>query len=270
MKGMLKLSYFVSILIMVLACEEAIEWDLDPEVNGTLAVEAIITNENRIQTLRLSESFSKLTGTAKPVADATVLITDQGETYPFLPHPSDPGLFLSQMEFAARKDIVYTLFVRWNNQNYFGHNILSIVSPLEPIRFDTSKSQDSISIIEVAPQYHPWEQAMHEVLVYWRHIDPSPSSLVKMYYYTFNTVDGSELFKPAEEKVFFPSGSLVVRKKFGLTDDFAKYLRSLVLETRWQGGYFDEDPASLPSNISNGGLGYFSVCAVLSDTLIVE
>ena len=42
------------------------------------------------------------------------------------------------------------------------------------------------------------------------------------------------------------------------------------METEWQGGVYDENSASLPTNISNGGLGFFGVSAVLSDTLLAE
>ena len=51
---------------------------------------------------------------------------------------------------------------------------------------------------------------------------------------------------------------------------FAAYLRALLMETEWQGGAFDEASANLPTNITNGGLGYFAVCGVLADTLVAE
>ena len=50
----------------------------------------------------------------------------------------------------------------------------------------------------------------------------------------------------------------------------ANYFRSMLMEIEWQGGIFDETPSSLPTNISNGGLGFFGVSAVLSDTLIAQ
>ena len=47
-------------------------------------------------------------------------------------------------------------------------------------------------------------------------------------------------------------------------------VRALLMEAEWQGGVLDEASGSLPTNISSGGLGFFAVCAVLSDTLVAQ
>ena len=179
-------------------------------------------------------------------------------------------MYYSHTPFRAFKDVNYQLDIHWKGKRYSATNQLSFVSPLEAISFAYNGNPDSLRLLEVAPTYHPLEQAMHEVIVYWEHIKPTQSSWAKLYFYTFKTLDGSELFKPEEETIYFPRGSIIIRKKFGLNDGFASYLRALVLETRWQGGVYDEASSSLPTNISGGGLGYFSVCSVLSDTLIAQ
>ena len=83
-------------------------------------------------------------------------------------------------------------------------------------------------------------------------------------------LDISEIFRPPKATVVFPRGSVVFRQKYSLHPSFATYLRALLMETEWQGGVFDEASSSLPTNISNGGLGFFAVCAVLSEVVVAE
>ncbi|MFW5726204.1 MAG: hypothetical protein ACOCX0_07130, partial [Bacteroidota bacterium] len=65
-------------------------------------------------------------------------------------------------------------------------------------------------------------------------------------------------------------GSVVMFSKYSLNNEYAAYLRALLSETQWQGSLFETARANLPGNISNGGLGYFSACAVIRDTLNVQ
>ena len=129
---------------------------------------------------------------------------------------------------------------------------------------------DSLSIDQVAPFYFPYEQAMYEVNVVWTHLVNTENAFAKMFYYTFSTLDISQLFRPGKETIAFPKGSFVVQRKYSLNPEFAAYLRSMLMETEWQGGIFDEASDSLPTNVSNGGLGFFAVCAVAQKTFVAE
>ena len=136
--------------------------------------------------------------------------------------------------------------------------------------FTIREGIDSFSIKEVGPLYSLDEQAMYQVDIDWNHIIPSDTSRARQFFYTLGTVDANGLFRPFKEKVIFPKGSIIIRKKFALNADFAAYIRTLLMETEWQGGIYDENSSSLPTNVSNGGLGFFGVCSVLGDTLVAE
>ena len=266
-----KFYFFISSIatFLFISCEEVVPWDLGPAENDQIVVEAILTNENVIQQVRLSKSFDHLRGTAEPVTDAIVTVNSiDGEVH-FNDTPLLPGIYRSSKPFAARKDVLYQLEIIWNNEEYTASESLSFVSPLERVRF-SGFGPDSLTLPEIGSLYHPLQQAMYEVHVFWHHINPSDASWARMYFYTFSTIDGNELIRPEKEKVYFPVGSIVLVKKFGLSEGFASYLRSLVMETEWQGSAFDEASSSLPTNISNDGLGFFSVCSVLSDTLLAR
>ena len=130
---------------------------------------------------------------------------------------------------------------------------------------------DSLVVVdEVAPLYAPDEQAVYEINIDWSHLTSEEPNHAKLFFYTFSTVDVNELFKPPQENVPFPKGSIVIETKYSLNDEFAAFYRALAMETEWQGGVYDENSSSLPTNISNGAHGFFGVSAVLSDTLVAE
>jgi hypothetical protein len=89
-------------------------------------------------------------------------------------------------------------------------------------------------------------------------------------FYWLNNVDVNEAFSPEKEKIKFPKQTLIFRKKYSLTDEHQEFLRSLLIETEWRGGIFDVQQGNVLTNLTNGAIGYFAVCMVVSDTAVVE
>lgn len=259
-----------SFVLIIMACEETVDWDLDPEANGRLVVEAILTNEFQTQEIKLSQSFNDLNGETPKLSDAMVAVSANGVSVSFLADTIEMGLYKSESPFAVLGNLEYQLSVDWQGENYTASSNLSSVAPLPEINFRQVGQTDSLTFREFAPLYNPNQQAMYEMDIDWSHLSLEEPTKAKMFFYTFSTVDESELLRPTSETVSFPPGSIVIAKKFGLNDDFAEYLRSLVLETDWKGGFLYSASSNLPTNISNDGLGFFSTCAVLRDTLIAE
>ena len=255
---------------MTVSCEEKTDWNFHPEENGALVVEAIITNELKNQEVTLSLSYDDLNGKAEYVSDAQVAIRGGGVTYDFQQSSSLPGKYISDQAFAAQLGVTYTLEIYRSDSSYFAENVMVEVLPFSPLTFKPFGQTDSLQIRDVPALYSPDEQAMYEVDIDWRHIVGSDSARAKLFFYTFNTIDVNELFRPEQEKVPFPKGSIVIEKKYSLNPDFAAYFRALLMENEWQGGVFDEASASLPTNLNNDALGFFGVSAVLCDTLIAE
>ncbi len=256
--------------LVFLACEEETQWVLDAGDNGQLVVEATLTNELRTQEIRLSQSYDLLNGEAPAVSDAAVVVEANGVAVAFLPVPQEPGLYRSESPFAVIDDLKYTLMVDWQGETYTASSELANVAPLPRISFRNFGKADSLTFGEFAQLYNPDQKAMYEMQVDWSHLSNHPEDRALLYYYTFNSIDVAGLVRPARDTVFFPKGSVVIARKFGLSDAYADYLRALVIETEWRGGAFYSAAASLPTNISNGALGFFSACAVDADTLIAE
>ena len=90
----------------------------------------------------------------------------------------------------------------------------------------------------------------------------TPDTSARLLYYTLPTIDVSEIFAPGIQTIYFPSGTYITEKKYSITREHAEYIRALLLESKWQGGLFDTEHANLPTNMSNGAIGFFGACGV--------
>lgn len=262
--------FWLMIGLLLSACEEVTDWELQPGENGQLVVEAILTDERKIQEIRLSRSYDALNGAAPEVVDATVSVRVANQAVAFFPDPANPGRYLSDREFRVFQDLDYYLEIEWQGQIYNAVSRLSTVAPIPPIFFLPSENTDLVSLVEFATRYNPNQQAMYEVNIDWSHLTNEPPTQAKTYFYTFSDISVSDVVRPERETVLFPRGSVVQVRKFGLNDDFADYLRALMIETQWRGGAFYADGTSLPTNISGGAIGFFSTCAVLERVVVAR
>ncbi len=260
---------FTVLLISLASCEEPVDWEFQPGENGTLVVDAILTDELGIQELRLTRSYDDLNGEASPISATRVTVSNGQQSYLFTATADDATLYQSNEPFRATIGEALTLEVEWEGQNFLATNAAVPIAPLGQLDFQEVLNGDSLALIP-PPIYTPAEQAMYVVDVDWSHLSNVEPTQARLYSYSFRTFDVNEVFRDDLESVFFPRGSIAIVRKYALNDDFAAYLRSLIMEKDWRGGIYDELPSSLPSNLTNGGLGFFAVAAALRDTLEVQ
>ncbi len=263
---------FIGILgLLFWSCEEATDWEFQPGENGRLVVESILTDELQRQEVFLSLSYDDLNGTAPSVSGANVQLSDGQNSIDLVEDSNRPGLYLSPIAFAAQKEVDYQLTIDWEGQTYQASSaMVPVLPPSQGFTFRQVGETDSMTINQVPPFYMLNEQAMYAVEIDWSHLTNIAPTLAQTFYYTFRTIDVSELFRPEAENLIFPRGSIFRVKKHGLNEEFAAYYRALAIEKEWQGGFYNEVSDNLPTNISNGGLGFFGVCAVWKDSLIVQ
>jgi hypothetical protein len=265
----MKQFFALCLSLSLLGCETAVDWDFKPGQNGALAVEAIITNELKTQQIRLTLSYDELNGAAAPARGAQVRVSGEGEHYLFAEDPGQPGVYRSAQPFAAQFFKEYTLEITWEGETYGASASMVQVLPMSKPAF-RPVGLNRMAFAELPPLYSPHEQAMYEAVADWSHLGGPAPGRGKAYYYTLSSVDVSEVFRPDKQDFTFPRGSVVTVRKHSLSDDFAAFCRALLSQTEWQGGVFDEDAASLPTNLSNGAMGYFAVCAVVEEIVIAE
>lgn len=268
--------YFLFLLacgLFSFACEEYTQWKLkNPAEESRLVVEAILTNEFRTQKIKLSQSFQELNQEVPTITDAIVQVEANAVVYDFQADPNNPGMYLSEERFRIFDNLVYTLTIDWQGVLYTASSELSAVAPIPEFVFQEVDMTDSFSFMnaDINELYNINQQAMYEIDIDWSHLSTFEPVQAKIFFYTFKNYYINQLVLPQREEVLFPRGSIIQVKKFGLNDDFASFLQSMNLETTWNGNFFYGPSTDVPSNISPDALGFFSTCAVLTDTLIAE
>ena len=261
-------------ILILTGCEEKADKEFPIDIPDTIVVQAILTNEHKHQEIKITRPVAYQNQLPEPVIGAEVTLSNGIQTTNCSESIEHPGVYLSDISFAAATGQTYYLNITYDIKSYSAETTMIPVTPLNPLTYYPADENDSLfQIGSVAPDYNAETQNMYEIFIDWSDVPGSSSgerTTAKLYYYTFKTLDIIALFPPDKENVLFPKGSVIIERKYSLTDDYASYLRALNAETVWQGSPFDEARGNLPSNISNGGLGYFAACSVVTDTIYVE
>jgi hypothetical protein len=266
-----KIEFLIILCVMgVMGCERSTDLNLDLDTEIRLVVEAILTDEFQFQEINISNSYDELNqnNTGVNQADVTVEVNDL--VYEFDALGDGRGVYQSREQFAVVRDLEYKLKINWAGNEYQAISRLSDVAPMPVFNFLPYRGGDSLYLgNNIVPLFSATQQSMYRFDVDWSHIHPGLNQ-ARMFYYTFSSVHNSQFIRPEAEDVPFPKGSIVRVTKYGLSDDFAQFLRAQVIETDWNGPILYGNPENALTNISGDGLGFFATCAVLRDTLVAE
>jgi hypothetical protein len=268
-----KMVVFLTLIFM--GCEKEVDWKTHTATEPVIVVEAMLTNEFKIQELRLSHPVEKMNDIPEPVTGAIVSVSWRQETVSFAESDETPGTYFSEHAFAAAVETQYELSIEYEDMKFEAETFMVAVLPYNLPVFNYRPQKGLYEINWNNSQYSPQEQAVYEARIGWTHLPsynhPDSLSRARLNYYTLNTIDiGYMIFPQDKQEVLFPAGSIAIISKFAVNNDYGAYLRAFLAETQWRGNLFESAPGNLPGNISNGGLGYFSACAVIRDTLVVQ
>lgn len=264
---MKKLLTYLCVLLLLVSCEEQTDRDLHPANNEFIVVDGIITNELKVQTVTIMKPVTMLNELPQPVSGATVLVSSNLLTYTFHEDTLHPGTYLSDRAFIGIRNETYSLLITSGNRNYSSKAVLQAPADFKFADYQKDADDNKYRFSKVPFPYNPLLSAMYEIQLDWskapgyEHQNPD-SCRAKLLYYTLPTLDVSELFAPNFEKVSFPSGTVITERRYSLTPEHAAFLRAVLLETTWQGGYFNTASSNIPTNLSAGAMGFFGACGV--------
>ncbi len=266
--------YWIYILLVLLSsCVKEADWT--PEVNGDqyVVVDGIITNEARVQNIYIHYNKTDLNGQAIPVSGAEVIINNEESTYILQEDPEEPGRYVTDTIVVGQSGMNYSLLILYHDRIYSAQGYMVPGKTFPELSY-AENNDGSYSIEYVASSFEADDPAMWEVLLDWSSVpgyentDPQDCRK-KLLFYTLPTLDVSQVFAPVVEQVNFPAGTKIEQRRYSLNPEHAGFIRSLLLETSWQGGVFPSDPANVSTNMSEGALGFFGLCAVNSLSLTV-
>jgi len=268
------ISTYLFFVFCLFSCEEQTPLKTNSETNAMLVVEGIITNELDYFSIKLSNSVSNINDTITPNSGAIVKIisavngNQNVQEINLVEDSQVKGKYNSPSQQRAVLNRDYTLQISYDGKIYTAKAIMIPISAINPVTYYSLS--DTLSLYRINENFNSKENAMFEITYDWDFNNDCDSCKAKAYYYSLNSIDVGQIFAPAKQNVKFPKGTVIIQKKYALSDSHADFIRQFLLETEWNGGYFDENPAPVAGNLSSGAVGYFGACMVLSDTLIVE
>ena len=260
-------------LFFLSSCVEKVDWTTQTVSNTNIVVDGIITNELKRHSVTLSLPTAELNQTPQAISGANVTINNGDTTFALIETPTGSGIYLTD-SIQAIENKTYTLSILYNGKTYTAQTYLTSVSSLAPISYGFN-TNDSLFYYDWKMDVYFAEDAMYEFYFDWskvvgyENLDAAQNHFLG-YTYTLKTIDVNEIFAAQKENANFPAGTIITEKKYSLTPEHADYIRAMLSETQWNGNVFEASPANLPTNLSDGAIGFFAGCEVVVDTLVVS
>jgi hypothetical protein len=262
---MKRIYLYTIFLLFFLACEEVTRWEQETEFTPRLVVEGFVTNVPDLNYVQLSLPVDDPAGLPAPVNHASVFVGDGENRVRLLQDPANPGRYVPENLFRAVVNKTYFLYIEVEDFSFTARSRMIPVGP--QMDFNYSKISEDSTLFRINPA-NGSDPSMTRYIVEWREDGAFRSSV--FYNFQLSSVDVNEFFKPASETLVFPGHARIIRQKYSLSPDHQKYIRGMLSETEWKGGWFDVMPGNLYTNMSQGGAGYFGAAAVVVDTVYFE
>ena len=261
----------LTISALTFSCEERFDTDLEPENTNLLVVECILTNENINHRVKLTLPHALPNEDPISATGAVVVITDGENLYGSVEFPAGSGEYYTQ-EFRAAFGRIYTLFIQYQGKQFFAWDSPQPVELLQPLQYQPAGDPEA-SLFTLTLEGSGEDPNFIEHYVIWENTESCAFTegdcLGKVIFYDLKTIEVHEFFKPDKADFVFPLGSVVVRKKHSVSEPYREFLRSVLSETEWRGGAFDVTRSNVPTNLSEGAIGFFAVSTVVSDTSVI-
>lgn len=271
---MTRISYIVLIFsLLSFSCSEIIDINLSQGINNRLVVEGSITTEFKIHQVKLSRTADYFYDKpAPPELEAKVSISD-GDTVMQLTDKESKGIYTTEDSCAGIVGHNYTLNIQLSNGEQFtsSESIKSII-PIDSIKYEYTNApfpgmdDDHFYNINIfakedpAPgNYYQWELFVN---------DKQLSDTLRLKtFVSDDMVNGSYIgnwtvYSIPEYKINQDTNEVRLQM-LSISEEKYNFYNASLLETDYSGGGFNGPPANIPTNISNGALGFFSASAVI-------
>lgn len=254
----------ISFVFILASCELQTDWNTNTS-ESIVIVDALITNENTTQIIKVYQSSENINAADTPISGAVItLITDTEE---ILFTEAEPGIYTANPINLAVGKSYYLNFELEGHKDFAQANMLPVTALSI---FEIEQKEELYKYVYTGSSH----AAMTEVYYDWSN-NPEYCSFYGACqsaetFYTLNSFDIVQEFSPEKQEIQFPENTLVIRKKYSLSDDHQEFIRSLLIETEWRGSLFDVEQGNIPTNFSNGVRGWFGVCQIVTDSVFIS
>ncbi|QSE98062.1 DUF4249 family protein [Fulvivirga lutea] len=269
---MKQLTTILSIFLLIISCEERFEEDVEFAAQDLIVVEGLMTNELKRHRVKLTRPFGSQNEDPRPVSRAFMAIVDSDEEFVVLTEdPVGSGEYYTPPMRAVFGKF-YLLVIRHRGKEYRAFDTPPGGQFLGDVALDTALID---GVIHYRLEYQETGTAANYVThdIDWSatpNCSPQESCEGRVVFYDLKNIDVQEIFATEKDEFYFPQGSTVIRRKHTVSDRYKEFLRSLLSETEWRGGFFDITRDNIPTNVEGDAVGFFATVTVDVDTLIVN
>ncbi len=260
--------FLLSLPFLFISCEKVIDIDYNSQ-NSQLVIEGNITDQAGPYFVKLSKTVKfDESNSFPPVIGAGVRITDNLGNTEILAETTSGVYSTSVMKGATGR--TYTLHVNINGLEYSAQSIMHA-----PVPIDKLMSVNQVLPMGTKKVINVKFTDPAGIENYYRFVKIINNKIqTSIYAESDIKQDGKplniSLLNKQQSEAEMKSGDTLIVVLQSLDEPVYNYFRTL-LQLNGGGGLINQSasPANPISNISNGALGYFSACAVTSDTIII-
>lgn len=256
--------YLLSTLIFSACKKDFFKKDsfLDANRKYDMTVEGGINTLLASQYIRLTVPALHPDSIPLPISKASVVVNDGKSNLIF--KETSPGIYMATNKNDPNYNKAYTLTIKYNDKTYTAvdtlRQVVNIVDDFLPL--SAVKQVDSL-VKGVIPKHtfgylnpNKWFIAYSGISLW----NPSKFDQTKYYSYTHLLGSPNSLYPLNNLKRDFilDKDNYITIYKISLSENYAKYLYSVFMETDWN-GLFSGVPVNVEGNVSGNAQGYFSV-----------
>lgn len=285
-------SLILSSLAILISCIEPLSWTGEITPPGTLVVEGRITSENGPHYIYLRSTQSVIADGEGPGVDgALVTITDGENIFPLRDKGS--GVYCTDSLVRGVVGRTYELRVEIGSEIYLANAELLPAISLDPLEIrpwvGDPDNQEGIQYFEFsyrsnfgAPRAYLYALDLKipenvrdfypenwDVPLWIDRVLSTPDHILRdTSYYLHPGLEPPALLSNGESiYAGITYGTQVTEKFYSISPDHYEFIRAVSAETDWRGlGPFGYIPANVPTNLTNGALGWFSA----SDVVVIK
>jgi len=266
------------VYLLISSCTEIIELDLNNENNNRLTIEGTITDETKIHKVKLTRTSDYFVNqAANPELGAIVTISNEDTIFNLIDTDND-GVYDTDKELAGEAGKTYLLNIQLNNgEVYTAESYLKPIPKMDSVKYEYRRSDNPfdedlyyhINIFVQEPltkgDCYQWElfiDGNHESDTL-RNKNFVTDEFVNGHYF-----DNWSVYQIEEEKI--ENDTTVIKlQMLSISKEQYDFQMAVMLETDFSGAGFNGPPANIPTNISNGAIGFFRASAVTEDSLLI-
>jgi hypothetical protein len=267
----LKIIIGLLIAFLLFSCTEKYDVGLIDAKTNRLVVEGSLTSEYKIHHITLSRTGSYFLNEPTVRETGAILTISGGDTLIHLVDSLNNGVYKTDKLFAGKAGNKYSLNIQLKSgETYSASELMKPINPIDSVLIQYKKSdipfdESYYYTVNLFAQEHATKGECYqwELFLDDKHIS---DTIRTKSFVTDELVNGAYIanftvYQLPEYKI--DKDTMLVRlQMLSISKEKYDYYMAILLETDFSGAGFTGPPANVPTNISNGALGFFSVSDV--------